>query len=66
MFIEDGFKDCCDEMENVSFEDAFQVEVEKDWIKAEKDNYAFCVGQKEQLSLATDSVKILAGLRDGV
>ena len=64
-FIEDGFRDCCDDMEEVSYNDGFLHDDEDlDWRKKEKENYSFSVGEKEQMSLATKTVKILAGVRN--
>ena len=66
-FIEDGFKDCCDDMAEVNLKDGFFDDSDagiKDWTTKEKEKYSFTVGEKEQLSLATKSVKILADLRN--
>ena len=66
-FIEDGFKDCCDDMAEVKMEDGLYDDTDIgliDWRKKEKENYSFALGEKEQLSLATKSVKILANIRD--
>jgi hypothetical protein len=68
-FIEDGFKDCCDDMADVQFKDGFYDDTDlgiKDWSKEEKDKYNFAVGHKEQMSLATKSVKILANIRNDI
>ena len=66
MFIESDFTDCCDEISNAKLKDGFFEEDETDWIKKEKDDYAFCVGEREQMSLSDKTVKILAGIRNAV
>ena len=63
-FIEDDFTDCCDEMSEVRMEDGFHEEEEIDWRIKEKDDYTFALGEKEQMSLATKSIRILADLRN--
>ena len=57
-------KDAYEAMMNVRFEDGFyDEEDEVNWEKKEKEDFRFCVGEKEQLSLATKTVRILAGIR---
>ena len=67
MFIEDGFKDCCDDMADVSLKDGFyDEEIEIDWKHKEKEDYGFAVGSKEQMSLSTKTVKTLAKIRNDI
>ena len=58
MFIEDGFRDCCDDIKEAKIEDGIFEEEEIDWIAKEKENYSFTVGEKEQMLLAEKSIKI--------
>ena len=65
-FIEDGFKDCCDDMANVKLKDGMFDDTDEginNWGPKEKENYSFALGEKEQMSLSTKSIKILANLR---
>ena len=60
MFIEDGFTDLCDDMAKVRIEDGFYDDTDtviKEWGPKEKEEYSFCVGSKEQMSLAVKSAK---------
>ena len=69
MFIEDGFKDCCDDLRDVKFKDGFYDDLDlgvEEWKGDEKEDYGFCVGQKEQMSLATKTIIKFAKIRNDI